>query len=423
MPNEGFLRPEGQYESLQKEFDEGKFKNSISNSLMPSKAELEDGNIFKIYWNYGIKMGQAINEALGLDSGGFAEKLKAKSSVEYYDPYSNLTTNSLTTSNLTKDATTDVGDSLIFGSATKDIDSIATSGLNFTAQLIDTQRLQIQEFMSVLAASEMGTPLKDAVTSLEAFMSFINTQMKPLVVELTTLVRAANSLFGLGGGAASSSPWSGMTVPSFNNSTENTLKPHVAATGAMLVEEISPVVPGSGQPVQVISAGTENAMTAAGSQIKSSLASGFANLIMNNNSNARAMITNTLSQVGTNLMTSALGSIFGLANGGVLSGGFKAFANGGTVSQPTLGLVGEGKYNEAVVPLPDGRSIPVTGATGSTENNITVNVTIDSDGNAKSDTSSGMDGDSAKQLGYMVSQAVQMELVDQKRPGGLLSQY
>jgi hypothetical protein len=75
------------------------------------------------------------------------------------------------------------------------------------------------------------------------------------------------------------------------------------------------------------------------------------------------------------------------------------------------------------VPLPDGRSIPVTGATGSTENNITVNVTIDSDGNAKSDTNSGMDGDTAKQLGYMVSQAVQMELVDQKRPGGLLSQY
>jgi len=412
MPNEGFLRPEGQYESLQKEFDEGKFKNSISNSLMPSKAELEDGNIFKIYWNYGIKMGQAINEALGLDSGGFAEKLKAKSSVEYYDPYSNLETNRLTTSNLTKDATKDVGDSLIFGSATKDIDSIATSGLNFTAQLIDTQRLQIQEFMSVLAASEMGTPLKDAVTSLEMFMSFISNKMSPMVTDLTALIQATNSLFGIV-----------PTLPTFNNSTENTLEPYVSATGAMLVEEINPVVVGSGQPIQVTSTGTENAMTAAGSQIKSSLASGFANLIMNNNSNARAMITNTLSQVGTNLMTSALGSIFGLANGGVLSGGFKAFANGGTVSQPTLGLVGEGKYNEAVVPLPDGRSIPVTGATGSTENNITVNVTIDSDGNAKSDTNSGMDGDTAKQLGYMVSQAVQMELVDQKRPGGLLSQY
>ena len=50
---------------------------------------------------------------------------------------------------------------------------------------------------------------------------------------------------------------------------------------------------------------------------------------------------------------------FTFANGGIAPGGFRAFANGGVVSGPTLGLVGEGKYNEAVVPLPDGKSIPV----------------------------------------------------------------
>ncbi len=63
----------------------------------------------------------------------------------------------------------------------------------------------------------------------------------------------------------------------------------------------------------------------------------------------------------------ALGGFAGMfkgANGGVAAGGWKpfpvrAFANGGTVSGPTLGLVGEGKYNEAIVPLPDGKSIPV----------------------------------------------------------------
>jgi hypothetical protein len=50
------------------------------------------------------------------------------------------------------------------------------------------------------------------------------------------------------------------------------------------------------------------------------------------------------------------------ANGAVWEGGFapfQAFAKGGVVSGPTLGLVGEGKYNEAIVPLPDGKSIPV----------------------------------------------------------------
>lgn len=57
------------------------------------------------------------------------------------------------------------------------------------------------------------------------------------------------------------------------------------------------------------------------------------------------------------------GKLFG-ANGGVATGGWKPlpvhpFANGGMVQGPTLGLIGEGKYNEAIVPLPDGRSIPV----------------------------------------------------------------
>jgi hypothetical protein len=52
-------------------------------------------------------------------------------------------------------------------------------------------------------------------------------------------------------------------------------------------------------------------------------------------------------------------ALMGFAMGGVVSGGFRAFAAGGTVNQPTLGLVGEGRFNEAIVPLPDGKSIPV----------------------------------------------------------------
>lgn len=39
--------------------------------------------------------------------------------------------------------------------------------------------------------------------------------------------------------------------------------------------------------------------------------------------------------------------------------GVPAFANGGMVTSPTLAMIGEGRFNEAVVPLPDGRSIPV----------------------------------------------------------------
>ena len=71
-----------------------------------------------------------------------------------------------------------------------------------------------------------------------------------------------------------------------------------------------------------------------------------------------AFQTNTLG-LGPSLGTPGSAVGFSFANGGIAPGGFRAFANGGVVSGPTLGLVGEGKYNEAVVPLPDGKSIPV----------------------------------------------------------------
>lgn len=50
-------------------------------------------------------------------------------------------------------------------------------------------------------------------------------------------------------------------------------------------------------------------------------------------------------------------------------------ANGDTFTQPTLALIGEGKYNEAVVPLPDGRSIPVK-QVGSNEKQKSGDITI-----------------------------------------------
>jgi phage-related minor tail protein len=107
----------------------------------------------------------------------------------------------------------------------------------------------------------------------------------------------------------------------------------------------------------------------------------------------------------------------GFASGGIASGGFRAFANGGIVTGPTLGLVGEGRYNEAVIPLPDGKSVPVDlgGAMGGQAvNNIVVNV------DAKGSKVEG-DEQEGKQLGRVIAAAIQQELVKQKRPGGLLA--
>jgi len=65
------------------------------------------------------------------------------------------------------------------------------------------------------------------------------------------------------------------------------------------------------------------------------------------------------------------------AKGAVWQGGFtpfEQFASGGIVTKPTLGLIGEAGQNEAVVPLPDGKSIPVD--MKSTSSNDTFNINI-----------------------------------------------
>jgi hypothetical protein len=79
---------------------------------------------------------------------------------------------------------------------------------------------------------------------------------------------------------------------------------------------------------------------------------------------ARNLIGGLLSPLagkgGDGLLGELFGGFVGAANGAVLPGGFQAFANGSpVVSKPTLGLIGEGRYNEAVIPLPDGRTVPV----------------------------------------------------------------
>ena len=124
--------------------------------------------------------------------------------------------------------------------------------------------------------------------------------------------------------------------------------------------------------------------------------------------------------------------LFGFADGGVIpmaAGGViptvnrkvPGYARGTPiVTEPTY-MVGEGRYNEAVVPLPDGRSIPVE-MKGSSGNNVEVNVNVASDGQATTSLSKD-NGKQAAELGKAVSGAVQEELIKQKRPGGLLSPY
>lgn len=123
---------------------------------------------------------------------------------------------------------------------------------------------------------------------------------------------------------------------------------------------------------------------------------------------AGAAVSQMLSK-GVNIMP------IGLAAGGVMG---RSKGVQGVVSSPTY-LVGEGKYNEAVVPLPNGRDIPVQlHGTNSGTNNVSVNVNM---ANGSSNTQ--MSGNDGANLGAAIARAVQKELLAQKAPGGILNKY
>lgn len=96
------------------------------------------------------------------------------------------------------------------------------------------------------------------------------------------------------------------------------------------------------------------------------------------------------------------------------------FATGGMVTSPTLALVGEGINNEAIVPLPNGRSIPVdlrgAGESSGSSVNSSVSVTIQNSGQAR-ETSRG----EGQAISQMIKGAVMDVLVNERRAGGLLS--
>ena len=147
-----------------------------------------------------------------------------------------------------------------------------------------------------------------------------------------------------------------------------------------------------------------------------------------------AMLAKIIAQELALAAVKAIGSTFGIgflmADGGITpefaKGGYTSpkrnYGRGGMARGPQSGYNAVLHGNEAVVPLPDNRNIPVelSGNTGG-QNNVTVNVSMDSSGN----TSQNSQQDSAQmgKLGGMIASAVQQELQFQKRSGGILNPY
>ena len=96
------------------------------------------------------------------------------------------------------------------------------------------------------------------------------------------------------------------------------------------------------------------------------------------------------------------------------------FANGGMVTGPTMGLVGEGRYNEAIIPLPDGKSVPVqlSGSAGGNAAPINTSIVVNvKNGQAESQ----MSGNQGNQLARELEGAVRQVILKESRPGGLIS--
>jgi hypothetical protein len=116
----------------------------------------------------------------------------------------------------------------------------------------------------------------------------------------------------------------------------------------------------------------------------------------------------------------AFGDLLGFADGGIASNGKKVsgYSSGGIARGSRQGYPAILHGTEAVVPLPNGKSIPVEMKSSGGQQNI-VNVSVSSDGQMQSTQVSGEDR--MEELGKAVAAAVQKELQNQKRSGGILS--
>ena len=182
-----------------------------------------------------------------------------------------------------------------------------------------------------------------------------------------------------------------------------------------------------------------------GNSLESNMTSAFTALVEGTKSAkaafadmAKSIIADIARMIVKMMVMKMIKSMFGGADGGFLGlgkfmdlgdryGGVRnpdgrkqqGYATGGVARGSTSGYPAVLHGTEAIVPLPNGKSIPVEmKESGATNNNIVVNVS--SDGQTSKTESTGPDMD---KLGGAIAQAVQAELQNQKRSGGILNPY
>ena len=140
--------------------------------------------------------------------------------------------------------------------------------------------------------------------------------------------------------------------------------------------------------------------------------------------------TNQAAAAMATAATSSTASSF-FANGGIMSSSgslpLNFYENGGIANSPQVAIFGEGRMNEAYVPLPDGRSIPVTLKNSDSSrsavagNSVEININVATDGSV-SETSASESATSADYRAFAgnLKAAVIGVITEQQRPGGVL---
>lgn len=126
-----------------------------------------------------------------------------------------------------------------------------------------------------------------------------------------------------------------------------------------------------------------------------------------------------------NVKKHANGGIFGKE--GVVP--LRAYQKGGIATSPQLAMFGEGSMNEAYVPLPDGRTIPVTlsaesggKSTGNAVPPVSIQINVTKDGRT-SERSSGSESSLWNGAARQIKSIVLETIAEEKRSGGSLNPH
>lgn len=135
--------------------------------------------------------------------------------------------------------------------------------------------------------------------------------------------------------------------------------------------------------------------------------------------------SSTPSDSKPNVKKHANGGIFGRE--GVVP--LRAYQKGGIATSPQLAMFGEGSMNEAYVPLPDGRTIPVTlsaesagKSTGNAVSPVSIQINVTKDGRT-SESSSGSESNLWNGAARQIKSIVLETIAEEKRSGGSLNPH